>query len=111
VNREQMAGLLVRTFDIPVVVNPAATRTLQYTYNQGLLGGVNGYATLSYHSNLLLSQVTHTNGVLETQVNDPNAMPRPAVLSAASPYASWTSGSYAYDGTGAAYDAAGNLLG
>jgi RHS repeat-associated protein len=100
INREQMAGLLVRTFDIPVVVDPAAPRTLQYTYNEGLLGGVNGYATLSYHPNLLLSQVTHTNGVLETQANDPNAMRRPAVLGAASPYASWTSGSYTYDGAG-----------
>ena len=102
--RAQMAGYLDRGFDLPVAIDPKAPRNATFAYNQGLLTGVsaNGvsYGTLSYHSNLLVSQVTHGNGVMETQGNDPNQMRRPSSLSASGPYATWSSGAYAYDGAG-----------
>ncbi|HKI00774.1 MAG TPA: RHS repeat-associated core domain-containing protein [Thermoanaerobaculia bacterium] len=102
--RAQMAGYLDRGFDLPVAIDPKAARNATFAYNQGLLTGVsaNGvsYGTLSYHPNLLVSQVAHGNGVMETQGNDPNQMRRPASLSASGPYATWSSGAYAYDGAG-----------
>jgi hypothetical protein len=60
--------------------------------NQGLLTQVSAgdltYGMLSYHPNLLVSQITHGNGMVETQSNDPNDMRRPAALAASGPYAS-----------------------
>lgn len=100
VTRAQMAGLLTRTFDIPVVIDPAAARNVQLTYTNGLLTEVGGYGGISYHPNLLVSQVTHENGVVETWANDPNAMRRPGSISATGPAAAWSSGTYVYDGTG-----------
>ena len=38
--------------------------------------------------------------MIESQGNDPNEMRRPSSLSAAGPYGSWSSGAYAYDGSG-----------
>ncbi len=88
----------------PVKTAPSTPRNLQLTYSQGLLTGVsaNGvsYGTVTYHPNLLVSQIAHTNGVTETQGNDPNDMRRPASLTASGPYASWSSGTYTYDGAG-----------
>jgi RHS repeat-associated protein len=57
----------------------------------------------SYHPNLLLHQVSHANGVTDTQANDPNSMRRPLSISSASSglFASgWSSGNYLYDGAG-----------
>jgi hypothetical protein len=48
----------------------------------------------------MVSQITHGNGVTETQGNDPNQMRRPSSLSASGPYANWSSGTYGYDGAG-----------
>ena len=102
--RAQMAVLLARGFDLPVTTDPNTSRTIQLAYTQGLLtsvtDGVTTYGTLSYHSNLLVSQITHANGVIETQGNDPNQMRRPSSLSASGLYASWSSGTYGYDGAG-----------
>ena len=102
--RAQMAVLLARGFDLPVTTDPNTSRTIQLAYTQGLLTGVTDgvttYGTLSYHPNLLVSQIAHGNGVTETQGNDPNQMRRPSSLAAAGAYASWSSGAYGYDGTG-----------
>ena len=104
ITRAQMAGYLARGFDIPVAIPPNTARALQLTYNQGLLTSVsaNGvsYGSLLYHPNLLVSQVNHTNGMVEAQTNDPNDMRRPSALSASGPHASWSSGTYSYDGAG-----------
>jgi RHS repeat-associated protein len=66
----------------------------------GVTSGATNYGTLSYYPNLLVSQVAHGNGVVETQGNDPNGIRRPSSLAATGPYASWSSGSYSYDGAG-----------
>jgi RHS repeat-associated protein len=83
---------------------PAPARTVQNTYTQGLLTGVsaNGitYGTISYYPNLLVNQVTHGNGVVDTQGNDPFSMRRPSSEGAAGSWASWSSGAYTYDGSG-----------
>ncbi|MBW8876540.1 MAG: S-layer homology domain-containing protein, partial [Acidobacteria bacterium] len=104
ITRAQMAGLLDRTFDLPIALDPNTTRTVQNTYAQGLLTGVSAgattYGTISYYPNLLVSQVVHGNGMVETQGNDPNSMRRPASEGATGPYATWSSGAYSYDGAG-----------
>jgi RHS repeat-associated protein len=108
VTRAQMAGLLVHAFDIPVAFDPATPRSAQLTYTQGLLTGVTGtsgattttYGSLSYYPNLLVSQVAHGNGVTDTQGNDPYQMRRPSSLAASGLSASWSSGTYSYDGAG-----------
>ncbi|HEX4965586.1 MAG TPA: DUF4157 domain-containing protein [Thermoanaerobaculia bacterium] len=104
ITRAQMAGLLDRTFDFPIPVDPNTVRTVQNTYVQGLLTGVSGggtsYGTITYYPNLLVNQVVHGNGVVETQGNDPSSMRRPASEGAAGPYANWSSGAYSYDGAG-----------
>lgn len=104
ITRAQIAGYLARGFDFPVAIPPDTQRTVNFAYTQGLLTGVSAnnvsYGTLSYHPNLLVSQINHTNGMVETQSNDPNQMRRPSALAASGPYASWSSGTYAYDGAG-----------
>jgi RHS repeat-associated protein len=100
ITRATMAGYLVRTFGYPVDVHPQTARIVQPTYTQGLLTEVPGYGTVSYHPNLLVSQVVHENDMTETQANDPNAMRRPASISAAGASAHWTTGTYSYDGAG-----------
>jgi RHS repeat-associated protein len=102
--RSEMAGYLARTFDIPVALDPNTQRTVQFAYIQGLLTGVTSgvttYGTISYHPNLLVSQINHGNGMIETQGNDPYEMRRPSALAASGPWASWSSGTYTYDGAG-----------
>jgi RHS repeat-associated protein len=102
--RAKMAGMITRAFDIPVPRDPHTSRNAHLAYTQGLLTSVtaNGttYGTLSYHPNLLVSQIAHGNGMTETQSNDPNDMRRPAALSASGTFAAWSSGTYAYDGAG-----------
>jgi RHS repeat-associated protein len=104
VTRGAMAALLSRAFDVPVPTDPNTQRTANFLYTQGLLtavtSGVATYGTLSYYPNLMVSQVLHGNSVTESQNNDPNEMRRPASLSASGIYASWSSGTYGYDGAG-----------
>ncbi|HEX3555793.1 MAG TPA: hypothetical protein VIA62_21455, partial [Thermoanaerobaculia bacterium] len=104
VTRAQIAGQLDRAFDLPIAADPNTARTVQNTYAQGLLTGVSAgattYGTISYHPSLMVSQVVHGNGVVETQGNDPFSMRRPASEGAAGPYATWSSGAYGYDGAG-----------
>jgi hypothetical protein len=104
VTRGQMAVLLTRTFDLPILLPPTTARTVRFAYTQGLLtsvsSGPTSYGAISYHPNLLVSQVAHGNGVVETQGNDGNSMRRPSSEGAAGPYATWSSDPYAYDGAG-----------
>ncbi|HEV7505183.1 MAG TPA: RHS repeat-associated core domain-containing protein [Thermoanaerobaculia bacterium] len=83
---------------------PVPARTVQNTYSQGLLtgvsAGVTNYGTISYYPNLLVSQVVHGNGVVDTQGNDPFSMRRPSSEGASGPSAAWSSGAYSYDGAG-----------
>jgi RHS repeat-associated protein len=77
------------------------TRTISPGYTNGFLTSVPGFATLSYHANGMVNQVVHSNGVADTQANDPDGMNRPSAISSAKGSATlWSSGTYAYDGTG-----------
>jgi RHS repeat-associated protein len=49
----------------------------------------------------MVNQITHTNGVVDTQANDPDSMRRPSSISSAkSGTTIWSSGTYSYDGSG-----------
>ncbi len=77
------------------------TRSISPGYANGFLTSVPGWATLSYHANGMVNQITHSNGVVDTQANDPDSMMRPSAISSAKAGATlWSSGAYAYDGTG-----------
>ncbi len=91
----------------------ATPRTITYGYTKGLLTGVPGYTAqiageaagtgITYGGNLLVTQVQHANGMLDLQAADAHAMARPAAVSSSSTsmgLASWSSGSYVYDGAG-----------
>jgi hypothetical protein len=77
------------------------SRSISPGYTNGFLTSVPGWASLSYHANGMVNQVTHTNGVVDTQANDPDGMRRPASISSTkltTPL--WSSGAYVYDGSG-----------
>ncbi len=86
----------------------ASPRTVTFNFTQGFLTGVPGYTGtipgtsfgITYYPNLLVNQVAHSNGAVDTQTNDPNSMRRPGSISATAPLASWSSGTYLYDGAG-----------
>jgi RHS repeat-associated protein len=92
-------------------------RTVSFGHTNGFLTAVTGMATtlggmpsastyasaITYWPNLMVAQVTHGNGVVDTQANDPHAMRRP--LSIASTLSNgqttlWKTDGYAYDGAG-----------
>ncbi len=76
-------------------------RTVSYTYANGLVTAVPGYATsLTYHSNAQPNKISHANGVAETWALDANAYGRPASISTTGANVNWSSGAYAYDGAG-----------
>ncbi|MGK2884597.1 MAG: hypothetical protein ACSLE8_07450, partial [Rhodococcus sp. (in: high G+C Gram-positive bacteria)] len=53
-------------------------RPQPYIHENGLLKGITGYGTLTYHANGLLNQVLHENGVSDTTSIDPaTGMARP----------------------------------
>ncbi len=72
------------------------------TYTKGFLTGVTGYAdTITYHANLMLQRVEHTNGVHDVWDADPNRMRRPArIRTTGSTSAQFDTGTYVFDGAG-----------
>ncbi|MES1243845.1 MAG: RHS repeat-associated core domain-containing protein [Acidobacteriota bacterium] len=78
-----------------------AARTISPGYTSGFLTSVPGWGTLSYHPNGMVNQITHSNGVTDTQANDPDGMRRPSAISSAKVSTTlWSSGAYTYDGSG-----------
>ncbi len=89
-------------------------RTVSFTHTNGFLTAVTGTATIggmpsastyasaiTYWPNLLVAQVTHGNGVVDTQANDPNAMRRPQSITATVAGSTlWKTDGYVYDGAG-----------
>ena len=78
-------------------------RTVTYGYTQGSLTSVPGYASsISYHPNLMLSQIAHSNGVTDTWAIATNKMRRPLQISTSgvSGAANFNTGTFAYDGAG-----------
>jgi len=87
---------------IPV---PPPSRTVTYTYTNGVLTDVPAYTGASpgitYHDNGMVEQVTHANGVTDTFARDANWMRRPASITMSGAVSNnWSSGTYAYDGAG-----------
>ena len=83
-------------------VCPSVPRTVSQVYTKGRLTEVTGFASsITYHPNGMVNQVTHVNGVLDTQAADPNGMARPASLAARRTGTTsdlWATGTYLYDG-------------
>jgi RHS repeat-associated protein len=57
-------------------------------------------SAIAYWPNLMVSQVTHGNGAVDTYANDPNAMRRPASITTVSGMPIWQTAGYVYDGAG-----------
>jgi hypothetical protein len=110
--------------DATVCVMEERQRTVTLTRWNGRLTGVPGYASsITYHPNGLIDTVTHGEGaaaVREQWIGDDWGMLRPKRIRALSASGAqlWTSGDYAYDGSGNvqqigadryAYDALGRL--
>ncbi len=81
----------------------AATIEIQYQYDQGLLAKVTGYADpIGYHPNLMLSSMTHANGVIDVWDADPDEMRRPGRIQTTNlaSGAPFDTGTFAFDGAG-----------
>lgn len=82
-------------------VGIATPRTVSYTWSNGLLTAIPGYATsITYHPHGMLNKLTHSNGVGDTWGLDANSMTRPASIITAGADVNWVSGTHAYDGAG-----------
>ncbi|HET8796424.1 MAG TPA: RHS repeat-associated core domain-containing protein, partial [Thermoanaerobaculia bacterium] len=82
------------------------TRTIDYDYTYGSLSAVSGWASsITWHPSGTINTVTHGSGaaaILESWTADPNGMPRPRSIQAKNNSGAilWTTGNYAYDGSG-----------
>jgi RHS repeat-associated protein len=89
---------------LPKTCSNPAPRGVDFAYTKGRLTSIPGFVSgITYHPNGLYNQITHVNNVIDTQANDPNAMPRPASLSAQRSGLTpnlWSTGTYGYDGAG-----------
>ncbi len=78
-------------------------RVTTYGYDEGLLGSVSGFATsITYHPNILVSQITHANGVQDVWTLDPDGMRRPGRIqtTGVTGGSNFDTGAYAFDGAG-----------
>lgn len=78
-------------------------RTVTSSYANGLLTGVNGYATLTYDANGMVTNVAHANGLHTRSPVPPNRMTRPEAITVQdgpSGGVYWTTGTHVYDGAG-----------
>jgi hypothetical protein len=86
-------------------------RSVSHVYDRGFLTSIPGYAeSFTYHDNLALASVAHSNGVTDGIGRDPHRMGRPAALwtSGVAGGENWNSGAYAYDGAGNIKSLGGN---
>ena len=86
----------------PCTGAPASERTISYSYANGYLTAVPGYASsITYAANGMVSQILHANGVTDTQAVDTASwLPRPLSISTSGGVANWSTGPYRYDGAG-----------
>lgn len=106
--RAQIAVWFDRAYDYPVATDANTVRTVALGHNYGFLTSVTDtapnpdvtYGTISYQPNLTINQIVRNNGTTDTIGLDASYLPRPASIGTAGSYASWSSGAYAYDGTG-----------
>ncbi len=86
----------------PCSTEAADPEAINFTYTNGFLTSVPGrVSSITYHANAMVNQMTHANGILETQAVDPNGMPRArSFLAQYLGNLRWASGVYQYDGSG-----------
>jgi len=87
----------------PTICGTSSPRTVTYGYTKGRLTAVPTFASaLTYSTNGMLWQVTHSNGVVDTQDPDTTGLPRPIGMRAAKSGADlWNAGgTFQYDGSG-----------
>ena len=79
-----------------------STYTAHYLTAVGVPSDPDAGASITYHPNGLWSTLTHGNGVVTTQQNDPNSMRRPRRISVSGTVEGtpFDTGLYAYDGAG-----------
>ena len=88
------------TVQYPQISGVGSTRTATYTYTNGWLTGISGYATMSYWTNGMVNQITHANGVTVNHEKDPNDVARPGRIWSSGAASNWNSGTYQFDGAG-----------
>ena len=86
------------------------SRDVFYDYTNGYLtnlrNGTTSVASFNYHANGLTSSINYSNGVIWSQGNDPNSMPRTGSISATGMLlpngaaATYNLGQFSYDGRG-----------
>lgn len=100
VTRAAIADAVVDTFDLATSGNAAWPRTVTYSYTNGELTDVSGAASIAYHANAAIFQLSHTNGVTSVRDRDPWFLPRPRSMYSTNAIGSWSSGTYLYDPSG-----------
>jgi RHS repeat-associated protein len=100
------------SLDYPQMNSLPSPRSISLGYKYGFLTGAQPYTGtvplqasgrgITYHPNQMLSQLAYGNGVLETIAIDSTAMRRPTSISYSGILSgpTWSSGTYAYDGSG-----------
>ena len=111
-NFNDLDFLVSRTYDPPIYPTclvsanyPSEPLTVRNTHDLtavGIPGDPDAGASITYHPNGLWSTLTHGNGVVTTQQNDPNSMRRPRRISVSGTVEGtpFDTGLYAYDGAG-----------
>jgi len=100
----------VATLTYPQLASVGPSRTITYTYTQGMLtkvseGSTDLASSISYHPNGMVNQVAHKNSatvtVTDTHGKDPHDMQRPASITVARGGTTlWSTGTYTYDSAG-----------
>ncbi|MFN7940737.1 MAG: RHS repeat-associated core domain-containing protein [Thermoanaerobaculia bacterium] len=100
------------SLDYPQMNSLPSPRSISLGYKNGFLTGAQPYTGtvpgqasgrgITYHPNQMLSQLAYGNGALETIAIDSTAMRRPTSISYSGILSgpTWSSGTYAYDGSG-----------
>ena len=81
----------------------ATPRSITPTFTEGYLTALSTFVTsITYHPNGQVAQIVNGNGTRTIIANDPNGMRRPLSFEAQAQDGTplWTTGNYAYDGTG-----------
>ena len=79
-------------------------RTVTYGYEagSGFLSTIPSWADFTYHNNMTVAEVEHTNGITDVIGRDPHFMGRPGSMHVESSTGNllWESGTFRYDGAG-----------
>jgi RHS repeat-associated protein len=94
---------LLATLGYPTTTPVTVPRAINYTYSEGLLTGVTGYAAITYQASRLVDKITHSNGAAEEWIADPHGMARPRRIEVTlngGTQPEWLYGDFAYNALG-----------